>query len=154
MKNSKDEFIELIYEINKYRGLDDLTSKIIGILYAEPREVSLKELAKRTGYSISAVSTVMKMLSKSIIVKRFKKPKSRKIYFYMEKDVLPYLSDFIKKNVDIIGIAKKRVPKIIDRYKKSKVSGKEMKIIKNYYRQILVIDKIMRKLLESVKKNK
>ena len=66
--NPKEDFVELLTEVNRRKGLDELTSRIIGILFIEPYEVSLDELSERTGYSMSAVSTAMKLLLGSGII--------------------------------------------------------------------------------------
>ncbi len=150
MKNPKKEFIKLIYEMNKSRGLDELVSKIISILYVEPKEISLDELAKRTGYSLSAVSTTMKLLANSGVIKKFKKPKSKKVYFYMEKDILSHLIEAIRKNFESIKLVKEKMPEIIDSYKKLKISKEELMIATNYYKQILIAERVMKKVLAQV----
>jgi len=149
-KSPKNEFIELIAEINRLKGLDELTSKIIGILFIEPEVVSLDELAKRTGYSLSAVSTAMKLLVGSCLIKRSKKPKSKKVYFYIEKDMISLFMQTLNIIENNTSMLKKRVPGIIERYKleKSEDSKAELKIIENYYEQVLITDRIMRKMIE------
>lgn len=150
VKSPKEEFIDLIYETNKLKGLDDLSSKIIAILFIETDEVSLDELSKRTGYSLSAVSTSMKLLFKSGFIKRIKKPKTKKIYFYMEKDLLEsFLKLLCIRSKNIISISKEKIPKIIEKYElnKSKNSIDELKILKNYYKQLLVIEDVMNKFV-------
>ncbi|UCG95783.1 MAG: winged helix-turn-helix transcriptional regulator [archaeon] len=146
--NPKEEFIELITEINKAKGLDELSSRMIGILFIEPREVSLDKLAERTGYSLSAVSTAMKMLKNSGLVKKLKKPGSKKIYFYMEKDLMNGFLDLLSKKMQkTVTIMKERVPDIIKKYKSEKGSREEIKILENYYRQLMAMEKIMKKMI-------
>ena len=152
MKNPKEKFMKLIYDVNKSRGLDELTSKIISILYVEPKEVSLNELSKRTGYSLSAVSTSMKMFGNSKLIKRIKKPKSKKIYFYMEKDIFPQLINIMKKTLEHIEISKKKMPEIISDYKKMKINKEELKIADKYYKRISIAEKIVKKVLKSIEK--
>jgi len=146
---AKEEFIEYIINLNKIKGLDDLSSKLVAILYVEPKEISLEELAKRTGYSLSAVSTYMKSIERMGIIKRTKKPKSKKIYFYMEKDTISKFKDLWKKRYSkLIETAKHKVPEIIEKYKKEKGSEEELRIIKNHYKQILSMEKIMKKFIQ------
>ena len=117
-ESSKSEFIERISANSKVNGLDELPSKLIGILYAEPREIDLDDLAKRTGYSLSAVSTAMKFVERAGIVKRLKKPKSRKVYFYMEKDIISMFTQLLRRKYEsIILPSKHKLPKIIEGYK-------------------------------------
>jgi len=117
-KSPKNEFIELIAENRKVNGLDELSSKIIGILFIEPEEVALDELANRTGYSLSAVSTALKFIERAGIVKRSKKPKSKKVYFYMGKDILAMFLQIMRRKYEkIILPSKQKLPRIIEKYK-------------------------------------
>ena len=159
LKSPKEEFIDLMTENCKVDGLDELSSRIIALLYAEPNELSLDEIAKRTRYSLSAVSTAMKFIKRIGFVKRIKKPKSRKVYFYMKKGMIMFSLDVTRKKYEkVILPTKQELPLIIKRYKreKSKNSKQELKIIENYYKEILVSEDIMKKLikmLENAKNN-
>ncbi len=148
----KNEFIELIAENSKVNGLDELSSKIIGILFIEPEEVALDELANRTGYSLSAVSTALKFIERAGIVKRTKKPKSRKVYFYMGKDMLAISLQIMKRKYEkIILPSKQKLPKIIEKYKQesTKESGEELGIVENYYKEILFFEQILKEFIET-----
>lgn len=149
-KSPKEEFIELMVQIQRAKGLDELSSKLIGILFIEPEKITLDELANRTGYSLSAVCTAMKFLERTGLVKRFKKPKSRKIYFSMEKDMCSMLTEIVKILEKNVSALKSRIPGIIERYKleKSKSSKDELKIVENYYKQLQMFEKIMKKMAE------
>ncbi len=156
----KDEFIVLMTENSKVNGLDELSSRIIGILFIEPKEIALDELAKRTGYSLSAVSTAMKLIERAGIVKRSKKPKSRKVYYYMEKDMLAmWIQLMRRKHENIILPSKQKLPKIIEKYKleKSENSEEELRIVENYYKQVLYSEQFIKdsiKTLEQYEVNK
>ncbi|MBU1205255.1 MAG: winged helix-turn-helix transcriptional regulator [Nanoarchaeota archaeon] len=159
LKSPKQEFIDLMTENCKVNGLDELSSRIIALLYAEPNELSLNDIAKRTGYSLSAICTAMKFIERIGFVKRLKKPKSRKVYFYMEKGMIMFSLDIIRRKYErVILPTKQELPSIIKRYKreKSENSKQELKIIENYYKEVLASEDIMRKLikmLENAKKN-
>ncbi|MBU4492961.1 MAG: winged helix-turn-helix transcriptional regulator [Nanoarchaeota archaeon] len=159
LKSPKQEFIDLMTENCKVNGLDELSSRIIALLYAEPNELSLNDIAKRTGYSLSAICTAMKFIERIGLIKRLKKPKSRKVYFYMEKGMIMFSLDIIRRKYErVILPTKQELPSIIKRYKneKSKNSKQELKIIENYYKEVLASEDIMRKLiqmLEDAKKN-
>lgn len=143
----KNDFIELMAEVNRAKGLDDLTSNIIGIIFIEPREVSLEELAKRTGYSLSAVSTSMKMLVASGFIKRKRLPKSKKVYFFMEKDMFVAWKQMMDKiNANITNL-KSKVPGIIEDYKRVKYEGsrEERRIVERYFDQLLAFHKVINK---------
>lgn len=150
-KSPKQEFIEYIIELNRIKGLDDLSSKIIAILYAEPKEISLEELAKRTGYSLSAISTSTKLLEKLGTLKRIKKPKSRKVYYYLEKEIMKkFLKLWKNRYKKLFSLGKKKVPKIIKEYKNKKSSKQELDIVETHYKQLLKMEKVMKKFIEAL----
>ena len=159
LKSPKEEFIDLMTENCKVDGIDELSSKIIALLYADPNEISLDEIAKRTKYSLSAICTATKLIERIGLIKRIKKPKSRKVYFYIEKDMIMFSLDITRRKYEkVILPTKQKLPLIIKRYKreKSENSKKELKIIENYYKEMLVSENIMKKLiqmLENAKKN-
>ena len=149
-KSPKEEFIELMVEIQREKGLDELSSKLIGIMFIEPHDVTLEELSKRTGYSLSAVCTSMKFLEKLGLIKRFKKPGSRKLYFFMGKDMPSMLTEMVKRFEKYTSTLKTRIPGIIEAYRKekSKSSREELKIVEKYYEQLILFDNMMKKLIE------
>ena len=117
----------------------------------ESEVISLDELAKRTGYSLSAVSTSMKSLVNAGIVEKSRKPKSKKIYFYMQKSMIDlWLQIMKKKHTNILLKAKDVFPDLIKEYKekKPKDSEKELEIIEDYYGQILDFEDIMVKFIK------
>ena len=148
---AKERFIELMAETSKVWGFDELSSKILGILFIEPKEIALDELAKRTGYSLSAVSTAMKYAERAGMVKRSKKSKSKKVYFYMENDMLSiYLQVMRREYEKLVLPSKTKLPEIIEQYKleESKNLEEELKIVENYYKAILVLEQILKEAIE------
>ncbi len=153
VESARNEFIELMARNFKQNGFDDCTSRIVGTLYIEPKEISLETLSDKTGYSLSAVSTAMKLLVNMGMIKRIKKPKSRKVYFFMEKDMVACMLDHMKKNYELSLLASKEaLPKIIDRYKMKRQdsSGEELKIIEQYYDQVVAFEDIMKNFIEAL----
>ena len=151
MSSAKKEFIKLVTENSKANGLDDLPSKAMGILYVEQNEVSLEELAERTGYSLSAVSTSMKFLENIGLIKKMKKPKSRKVYFYMEKDMVKTTIKLMRQKLEkVVKPSLEKIPKIIEHYKKenSQKSKEELKNLENYYKQVKQAEKLMEHMLQ------
>ena len=152
MKSPKNEFIELITENSKVNGLDELSSKIIGILFIEPEELTLNELANRTGYSLSAVSTALKFIGRAGIVKRTKKPKSRKVYFYMEKDILAMSLQIVRRKYEKILLpSKQKLPKIIEEYKQQEQSKNiedELRIVEDYYKALTFFEQILKEFID------
>ncbi len=153
VESARNKFIELMARNFKQNGFDDCTSRIVGTLYIEPKEISLETVSDKTGYSLSAVSTAMKLLVNMGMIKRIKKPKSRKVYFFMEKDMVACMLDHMKKNYELSLLASKEaLPKIIDRYKmkRQESSGEELKIIEQYYDQVVAFEDIMKNFIEAL----
>ena len=155
VNSAKEDFIELIAENCKAGGWDELSSKLLGILFIEPKEIALDELAKRTGYSLSAVSTAMKFVEITGMVKRSRKPRSRKVYFYVENDMADILFLILRREYENIVLpSKTKLPKIIEKYEleesKSKNSEGESKIVENYYRMVLLFEQILKESIEKL----
>ncbi len=151
------KFVELVTEVNKKEGMRSLPSKLLGELFIEPYDISLKELSERTGYSISAVSEAMKTLCESGLVKRKKKPGSRKVYFYMEKDVTRLIIKSLKGLYrQIFERMADTLPEIIEMYGEPDVERykKEKEILGNYRDELDVLWEDFDKFVKILKKRK
>ncbi len=148
------EFIDLGIKIYKDFGFDSLTSRLIMLLYIEPEEISMDELSEKTGYSLASVSNKMKVLEGLRVVSRIKKPGTKKIFFYMEKDMLKLQKQKIEAFYEkFIEPSKKRLPEIISSAKKAKldeVSKKKLEIIKNYSKQVESLDTGLKDFMEFI----
>jgi len=157
MKNIKKEFETLIYQSMASVGLDDLSSKILGILYSSPEKLTLNEIAKETGYSFSAISAIMKYLVNMRMVESSKKGGSKRLYFTAKRDMMKLVLDRNKmRNEVFITPILKEVPGIIERCKKSKdKDAKEMlRILEPYHAQMIALDKILKELVKITDKVK
>jgi DNA-binding transcriptional regulator GbsR (MarR family) len=97
----------------------------------------------------------MKFIERLGIVRRIRKPKSRKIFFYMEKDMTGMLFQIIKRKYEKIVLpTKDKLPKIIEMYKseKSRESKEELKVAETYYRQLAGCEKVLETLLGALEK--
>ena len=145
LSNPREEFVNLVAQVNKMKGLGDLPSKILGELYIESGKLSLNEISERTGYSLSAISGAMKNLCNTGVVFRTKKLGSRKVYFHMEKGLIDnFLLSFKNINKNVINLMEEQVPEIIDSYEDmdSEEAEKEKKILENYYKELLILKDI------------
>jgi HTH-type transcriptional regulator, osmoprotectant uptake regulator len=154
----ENEFISFLENVFKNYGLDSLSSKILGILYLEPTEIALEDIAKITKYSLASVSLKLKFLEKIGLVERIKKPKSKKVYYFFQKDIVKLSENKIKKayNAEIEPV-KKLLPELINKYSKLKLSNVEkekLNIIKSYHEQVLMTEIVYLKLIELLKKEK
>ncbi|SES92718.1 DNA-binding transcriptional regulator GbsR, MarR family [Methanococcoides vulcani] len=155
MKTAKKEFENLVYQGMKSYGLDELSSKLLAILYSAPDPLTLEELSAMTGYSFSAVSAEMKMLSGIKLVEKTKKSGSKKLYFSVQRDMLTMTINAVRsKNEFMVSPALKDLPAIIERCKNSKAGDSEetLKIIEDYYQQMIALDLILKNLVEFTEK--
>ncbi len=155
MEAAKKEFENLVRQSMKSYGLDELSSKLLAVLYSAPEPLTLDELSRMTGYSFSAVSAEMKLLSGIKLVEKTKKSGSKKLYFSVQRDMLTLSIDAIKsKNECMVSPALQRLPAMIERCRDSDAEGsKEMlNIIENYYQQMAALELIFKNLIEYTEK--
>ncbi len=156
MEELNNKIISLFKEMGRGQGLDDnLLMEIFARLYIEPEPIAMDELTKITGYSLASISNKIKMLCPMMEIKRIKKPGSKKIYIYMEKDFLAiWKNALIKKEEFVIKKAKEKIPEIIKEYKKKAKTEKDKKkidIINKYYKQMLKFEKIINIMVNELK---
>ena len=155
METAKKEFGNLVYQGMKSYGLDELSSKLLAILYSEPGSLTLEELSTKSGYSFSAVSAAMKLLSGITLVEKTKKAGSKKLYFSIQRDMLSMAINAMKTKSEVfVNPALKDLPAIIERCKKSKAEDSEemLNLIEDYYQQMVALDLIFKNLIEYTKK--
>jgi|SRR3989344_4727842 len=157
MSKTEEEFIEIVATAAKGHGFDDLSSKIIGILYIEPKELSLDEIAQKTGYSLASISNSVKAIENARVIKRLKKPKSHKTYFFMEKDLNKLTREMISKKYNAeINPAKEKLPGMIKTLREQTKSSKKdddkkkLGIMENYLEQIHRCDEILAEILKKI----
>jgi DNA-binding transcriptional regulator GbsR (MarR family) len=78
-------------ELARSMGFSPIHGNIIGSLIVGGGSLSLQEIAKRTGYSISMISLSMDLLEILGIVKKVKKLRDRKLYIELNGDILESL---------------------------------------------------------------
>jgi DNA-binding transcriptional regulator GbsR (MarR family) len=153
----EDEFIEFLSGVFQNFGLDQLSSKLVGIIFLEPEEVSMEDLAQRTGYSLASLSNKLKTLEASQMVKRVRKPGTKKAFYFIEKDVHEIMRRKMQAMYNqFITPAKTALPNIISRHKGSKMTKDEkqkMDIITNYHRQLLEVEKCLVKHMKELEKS-
>lgn len=155
MKIIRKEFEDLVYQGMKSYGLDELSSRLLAILYSEPDSLTLEEMSEITGYSFSAISASMKFLSGVGLVDKTKKAGSKKLYFSVQRDMLAMSVTAIKaKNECMVVPALRDLPSIIEKCKNSddESAEKTVKIMEQYHQQMIASDFIFKNLLELVEK--
>ncbi|HII83313.1 MAG TPA: MarR family transcriptional regulator, partial [Methanobacterium subterraneum] len=129
----KEEFKKAIYNSFRALGVDDFPSMLMSVLQSEPEEISLGELSQMTGYSLSALSTTLKAMEENNMVKRFKKPKSRKVYVFMDKDLVTLYTELQKKryNQSLLPFFQ-ILPRIIQKYKDKEEFKSEIEMLEDF----------------------
>lgn len=154
MDSLEKEMIDFYRAAGRLQGVDDSLTTIMGVLFLEPREISMEELAKKTGYSLASICNKIRMFEPAGFVKRIRKPGTKKIFLSAEKDVLKILKKgFIIKQESVIKLSKERLPGIIEKYKKKKLTDEQkekLKIIEDYYKGMLRFESIIKEILQKL----
>lgn len=123
-------------------GYSPLHGKIIGVLLVHGKEMSLQEIAKKTGYSLSMISLSLDLLELLGVIKRVKKTGDRNLYITLQGDLLESL-----KNAIILRVKKSTSSTLSDfeqsRKDLEKLDGDEKKRMLN---TIDVLEKEIRRL--------
>jgi DNA-binding transcriptional regulator GbsR (MarR family) len=152
MIQAEKDVMKLFDNIGKSYGMDSLISNIISIIYLEPEPVCLNEIAKRTGYSLASISNKIKKIELFTPIRRVRKPGSKKVYLFMEKEMFKVFKTQMQKHREIkILPLKKHLPPIIKDYKKQAKTDKDkkkVKILEQYNKDVEKFDTIMSKMLK------
>ncbi|MBU2561319.1 MAG: hypothetical protein KKD17_03400 [Nanoarchaeota archaeon] len=137
-------------------GLDQLSSRLVGMIFLDPKEISMEELAKRTGYSLASVSNKLKMLEMHQMVVRVRKPGTKKAFYFIEKDVHAIMRRKLNVIFDqFLGPARSSLPAMIEKCRKSRMSAEErqkIEIVQGYYSQLLEVEKVFEKIRKDLEK--
>ncbi len=100
--------LEKIYstfgEVAKTIGYSPIHGKIIAALMVNNSEMSLQDLAKETGYSISMISLSLDLLEMMGVIRKSRKRGDRNLYISLQGDLLETLKNAIvmriRKSID------------------------------------------------------
>lgn len=153
-KGIEERFISVFQRLGSISGMDSLTCRIYGTLYLEPKDMTMEDLAERTGYSLSSISNKIRALESAGIIKKSKKPGSKKVYLFVIKDMLKNFKDImVKKQQYGISFAKQELPDIIEDCK----DKEKKKIIEGYLNVIMKADLFFKhavKLMDDIEQGK
>ncbi len=155
MENLDKEFKAMFCRMMASMGIKEPILDIAAVLYLEPEEIAMEEIAKKTGYSLASVSNTMKMLENINMIERRKKPKTKKVFFYMEKDLAKINLQKLKHASLYIKEVKEQLPLTLEKYEqksKDEYSKRKLNIAKNYYIQLIELDKIINHWQEDLEK--
>lgn len=152
----EEEFVDFFSGLFSGFGLDQLGSRLTSIIFLEPGEVSMDQLAEKTGYSLASLSNKLRHLESLNMVRRVKKPGTKKSFYFIEKDVYAIMHRKLQAIQDrFITPAKNHIPAMIDKYSNAKLKADEkqkLEIIKGYFRQLLEVDECMQRTKKELEK--
>lgn len=82
-------------EVASSLGYSPLHGQIIAVLMVRGKSLSLQEIARETGYSVSMVSLSLDLLEVLGIIRKIKKTADRKLYVELSGDLLEALKNAI-----------------------------------------------------------
>jgi len=139
-------------ELARSMGFSPVHGTIMGSLITGGGSLSLQELAKKTGYSISMVSLSMDLLEVLGIINKVRKPGDRKLYIELNGDLLESL-----KKIFLIRV-KKGISTSLEEFEQSKEKLRNlrggnkkdvMRAIENLEKEIRRLDKYVSLLSET-----
>lgn len=146
MEKFEEEFINFFSNVGKNLGMDELPMRVFSIMYMEPDDMTMDDIATKTGYSIPSISNTMKFLEGMRIVHRNKKPGSRKIYFSVERNLAKMnINKLEATNETMVQPTKLYFPEILKHKPKDNKSKEKLKILKDYYDQMIEFEGLLEK---------
>ena len=153
MSELDKEAIEFLYSLDM-EGMDETGKAIFYNLYLEPGEIPMEELAKKTGYSLATICNKIKFLEHTGLLKKTRKPGTRKVFVYMEKNFLESTKrHFISQHEPFIRTIKEKLPSLIAKYK-SKVRSDDdknkIKLLENLYKQAIKLEILTSEIVKKI----
>lgn len=149
-KESKVErdFVKAIEEIGKLSNLDSLSSKILGYIIISPKPISMEKIGQKTGYSIASIYNKVNVMEKFGIIKRTKKPGSKKIYFSTNALNGELLKEQIETMDKKMALSKESMEHIKEKYKNKKLNKEDkerFEIVKDFLCYSEKAEKVIKK---------
>lgn len=158
MIGAEGEFRSFMEKMCQMAGLDQLSSKIIALVYISPEDIAMDEIARETGYSLSSISLKITMLAQFEIISKTRKPNSKKYYVHMEKNFIDTTIDqLVHKQQNQLSYAKSELPQIIEKFReraKTDDDKKKLTIVEDYQGQIMKFDSVIVDMIDMLKKIK
>jgi DNA-binding transcriptional regulator GbsR (MarR family) len=151
MGELEKEAIEFMYGLHM-EGMDNTSQIIFYNLYLESDAIPMEQLAKKTGYSLATVCNKIKFLEHAGLLKKIRKPGSKKIFVYMEKDFLEATKrHFVSQHEPFIKVIKEKLPALIEKYRgkvKEEDEKKKLKLLENLYKQTLKLEILINTIIK------
>lgn len=148
MKQLEKEALDIFCQMFRSFGMKDMPLRVISTLYLEPEEMTMEQIARKTGYSLASVSNAMKLMENMGTIHRRRKPGSKKIYFYMEKSLVRLNIQKLSALQQFFKPMRHSISNLVDKYNdraKEPRDRQRLDLIKDYNRQLGEFEKIMAK---------
>ncbi len=156
LKPLEKDFVEFHVKMGRAYGMSDLLMTIFGLLYIEPGDMAMEDIAKKTGYSLATISHATKTLETAGVILRKSKPGTRKVFFYMDKNLLRMnIAKLRSIQQTQIKPAKLFIPAMIEKYKnkaRDADSKEKLKLIESYLNQMLEFEKLLQDWIRDLEK--
>lgn len=154
MDSIDEDFTRLYREFGRVFGADDQVALIFATLYLEPEEIAMEELAKETGYSLATISNKVKSLEDLGILKKSRKPGSKKIYLSAEKDLIKLVRQklYLHENM-LSAMANEKLPAMIKRHKKpgmQEKAAKKIRLLESYLDQVKRLHQLLKEMRKGI----
>ncbi|MFQ5887428.1 MAG: GbsR/MarR family transcriptional regulator [Candidatus Hydrothermarchaeales archaeon] len=100
VKKLRSEIIDELAKVSEKWGLSGVFGRIHGVLIFSNKPMSLDEISKGSGYSVSSISQSIRLLENIGNVKRTKVPRSRKVLFEAERDISKNIQKYMESTLD------------------------------------------------------
>ncbi|MFH0862053.1 MAG: hypothetical protein V1875_03390 [Candidatus Altiarchaeota archaeon] len=87
-KFAEAELVEKVVKLFERQGFNPTVMRIYISLFLSNEPLGMQEISKKTGYSISTVCNTLEIIERTMDVRKFKKPGSKKIYFECVHDLV------------------------------------------------------------------
>ncbi|MEM7826756.1 MAG: hypothetical protein QXQ40_00850 [Candidatus Aenigmatarchaeota archaeon] len=140
ISKTEKRIYSLFANITSSIGYSDIHGRIIALMLAERKPLSLQELSRKTNYSLGSISLSLDLLEFFGLIKKFKRFGDRKVYVKLDGDLLSALRNAVLLKVE------KNITEALNEFEKYK-KIKDRKTVKT----ISVLEKEIRRLEKYIK---
>lgn len=97
---AEEDLYQAVVDLGVKAGMKMVLAKVNAVLFMEPEEVSLEDIAEKTGYSLASVSGAAKQLEAFKKATRAKRPGSKRSYYKGEKNFIRMLHNHFKSSIE------------------------------------------------------
>ncbi len=152
--SSDREAIRFLRDVGEINGADRAAAVIYALAFLEPGELSLDELSRQSGYSLSLVSTKVKWLERLGHLKKYRKPHSRKIFVHMDKDTFRFVREVILERHKREFEHLRKLPGIMDGYRKdARADKRKLAVLESYHGAMVKLENVFSKALVHFEKD-